>query len=662
VSHSPPDGNAEEIVTRQPGASPYPSHDATTQAGRESELGAWVAALHEAESEAEVLRLALAAAATSPAVGADRAFLLRVRRSAKRKRELSGDLALGSRHPEEAAPLSGDAGAWAELASGDDFEALAPELTGLVRTLHLPIAEGGDPAAASCIDGRPRRATSRDGEMSPLWCERLGVRAYVAAPVAMAGRAEAVLVATRAGGDGLPAGGAEAMLAFLAAQAGLAVAGLRAVERGRLRRAQLDTVREVVRGLCEPQGLGAALARLTRVTAQASGAQGASLWLTDATGRGVRLERAVGPHDSDENAARAGELRPLAEACVFQRESPLLEDAALDSRLGPAARGLGSVTGAPLVALGRTRGALLIHGGAGDDTGEPAAFTREDQDLVALFAALGALLVEQAGLSARVGAAERRYEEAERLAVRAQSLAQLGEMSVRMAREMTSPLASIAGFARRVHGALAEGDPNREYLEIVVREGERLERLAAEHLQYAALQRFHLGLVSLNHIVQERLEQIGPELARKRVRLVKRLSPDLPTLLLDGDKISQAIHNVLQSALEGVAAGGCVKVETRLEGGVAVVETAHDGPPLGGDLLENLFVPFATGGRHGPGLGLALAQRIVRDHGGEIGVRREGDWGQILGLQLPIIGNEDRRAGRDRRRWGGERRNRVAQA
>jgi len=320
------------------------------------------------------------------------------------------------------------------------------------------------------------------------------------------------------------------------------------------------------------------------------------------------------------------------------------------------------VAGAPLLALGRSRGALLVHGGVGEADGEPVPFTREDQDLVALFAAAAALTVEQAALAARVGAAERRYEEAERLAVRAQSLAQLGEMSVRMAREMTSPLASIAGFARRVHAALPAGDPNREYLEIVVREGERLERLAAEHLQYATLQRFHLGLVSLNHVVQERLEQMGPELERKRVRLVKRLSPDLPMLLLDGDKIAQALQNVLQSALEGVGPGGCIKVETRLEGGLAVVETAHDGPPLAGDLLENLFVPFATGGRHGPGLGLALAQRIVRDHGGEIGVRREGDWGQILGLQLPVIGNEDRRAGKDRRRWRGERRNRMAQA
>jgi signal transduction histidine kinase len=661
VSHPPPDGNAEENVTRHPGARSCPSPSDTPRVGRVSDAAGWVAAFHDAESEGQVLRLALAAAATSPEVGAERAFLLRARRAAKRQRELSGELALGAGRGEAAAALSADVGVWAELAASDEFEVLAPELTGLVRTLHLPIAEGGDPAAACCVDGQARRAAAGDREVSSVWCERLGVRAYVAAAVTVVGRTEAVLVASRGGAEALPAGAEEA-LAFLGAQAGLAIAGLRAVEKGRLRRAQLDTVREVVRGLCEPQGLAGALARLTRVAAQASGARGAALWLTDASGRGVRLERAVGPYDSDENAARAEQLRPLAEACVFQRESPLLEDAVQDPRLGAGARGLGSVAGAPLLALGRTRGALFIHGGGEDGPDGAAAFTREDQDLVALFAALGALAVEQAALAARVGAAERRYEEAERLAVRAQSLAQLGEMSVRMAREMTSPLASIGGFARRVHAALPAGDPNREYLEIVVREGERLERLAAEHLQYASLQRFHVGLVSLNHIVQERLEQLGPDFARKRVRVVKRLSPELPTLLLDGDKIAQALQNVLQSALEGVAAGGCVKVETRLEGDMAVVETAHDGPPLAGDLLENLFVPFATGGRHGPGLGLALAQRIVRDHGGEIGVRREGDWGQILGLQLPVIGNEDRRAGRDRRRWAGDRRNRMAQA
>ena len=149
-------------------------------------------------------------------------------------------------------------------------------------------------------------------------------------------------------------------------------------------------------------------------------------------------------------------------------------------------------------------------------------------------------------------------------------------------------------------------------------------------------------------------------MARKRVRVLKRLSPEIPALLLDADKIGQAIGNALANALEGVSSGGCIKVETRVEREHVVIELAHDGPPLDGDLLEHLFVPFSTGGRSGPGLGLAVAQRIVRDHGGEIGVRREADWGQVLSLHLPVPGNEDRRQGRERRRRGEDRRNRMA--
>jgi signal transduction histidine kinase len=601
----------------------------------------------------------------SSAVGGDRAFLLSVGLGAKRRGELLGQLALGPRRAGEASAsgnLGESVGAWAELARSDEFEGLAPELTGLVRSLHLPLEEGVDAAVTCCLDGRLRRVAAGDPRVSPLWCERLGVRGYAAAPVMVGGQAEAVLVVDRLSGDGLPPAGGEEVLAFLATHAGRAIAALRSAERGRCRCAQLGAVREVARALCETQGLAAGLSRLTHAAVQALGARGAALWLTDDAGRKVRLERAVGPHDAEENSARSAELRPLAEACVFRRESPLVEDAAADDRLAPEARGLGAIAGAPLMAMGRVRGALLVYGGVENAEGERVRFTHEDQELVALFASLGAVLVEQAGLAGRLSKAERRFEDAERQAVRAQALAQLGEMSVRMAHAMTSPLASISGFARRMRRAVSEGDPDRDYLEIVVREGERLERLVAEHLQYAGLQRFHLGLVSVNHVVQERLEKLSPEIVQKRVRLLKRLSPDLPALLLDGEKIGQAVHNVLASALEGVSVAGCIKVETRSERGQVVIEIAHDGPPLAGELLEHLFVPFSTGGRSGPGLGLAVAQRIVRDHGGEIGVRREGDWGQVLDLHLPVTGNEDRRRGRDRRHVAGDRRNRLASA
>lgn len=606
-----------------------------------------------------MLCLVLAAAISPEAVGADRAFLLRRETSSAGRPELSGWLALGSRRADDE-PLSDHTLAeWNERAHRGDFDSVSPELTGLVRALRFPLEDGVDASAACALSGGPRRTPAGDPELSALWSQRMDVRGFSAVPIRVAGEVEAVLVAECFVGDGTLAPQAEQALAFLAQQAGRALEAQRWAILARMRKAQLANVRDVARGLLEPTSLTAGLERLARVAAQAVGASHAAFWVKEPRGRALRLECVHGPEDTPENTAVAGELLPLAEACAYRRESPLLDRASFDPRMGSAGRQAGPVAGSPLVILDRSRGALLVFGRAANPSQDAASFTREEHEVVSLYAGLAALLVERAELAIRVQEAEQRVEDLRSQALRTEGLAQLGDVSVRLAREMTNPLASINGFARRVHRALEEGEPNREYLEIVIREGERLERMVAEHLQFASLSKFRLGLASVNHIVQESLQRLSSDVARKRVRLLKKFSPEIPAMLLDADKMGQAVGNVLANAIEGVPQGGCVKVETRVERGHVVVETAHDGPAVAGELLDQLFVPFATGGRAGPGLGLAVAQRIVRDHGGEIGVRREGDWGQVMSLHLPVIGNEDRRHGRDRRRWSGDRRNRL---
>ena len=73
-------------------------------------------------------------------------------------------------------------------------------------------------------------------------------------------------------------------------------------------------------------------------------------------------------------------------------------------------------------------------------------------------------------------------------------------------------------------------------------------------------------------------------------------------------------------------------------------------PRISGELIEQLFVPFQLAGAGGCPMGLGVAQRIVQQHGGEVRVRSEGEWGAIVSLTLPVRGNEDRRGpGADRR-------------
>jgi nitrogen-specific signal transduction histidine kinase len=105
-----------------------------------------------------------------------------------------------------------------------------------------------------------------------------------------------------------------------------------------------------------------------------------------------------------------------------------------------------------------------------------------------------------------------------------------------------------------------------------------------------------------------------------------------------------------------VARGNRILVRTERVGGDLRVEIANDGEPLPGEILESLFVPFATTKAGGSGLGLAVAHQIVKEHGGEIQVRTGAPWSVSFAVSFPIRENQDRRRVSTNRRTGRDRR------
>jgi signal transduction histidine kinase len=314
----------------------------------------------------------------------------------------------------------------------------------------------------------------------------------------------------------------------------------------------------------------------------------------------------------------------------------------------------------PLLEDGRVSGAVLAFDKAGSAPGAPLLFDAEDALSGELLQRIASLATDQAAHSATLRARDRRVEELEAQLRHAEKLAVVGERGLQMAQDLRTPLAAVTGFARRVLRALPEQDGNREYVEIIAREVDRMERVLGEQVALAQMTQPRLRLDSLNRLVQAVLESQSEDLVRRRVRLLKRLAPDVPSLLIDSEKMRQVLQNVLSHALQSVPAGGRVRVETRLGSGAAQVEIAHDGPKVAGEALDRLFVPFAIGRRSGAGIGLAMAYQIVREHGGEIRARSEGDWSSIVTVFLPLRENQDRRGRPDRRGGRSDRRRRLA--
>jgi nitrogen-specific signal transduction histidine kinase len=436
---------------------------------------------------------------------------------------------------------------------------------------------------------------------------------------------------------------------------------LRAVERiGReARRARhAVAIAEFARASVSALNLAEALHLAARLAAEATGARGSAVWRIGPTGVPV-LEVTFGMAGQRERLARG--LQHLVAATVVSGKRRALDRVTDEALLAPeVAAQVENVAIIPMRAYERCVGAIAVYDRSPRGSLEPVEFDELELALLETIADLLALVMDQAERFGTLRRAELRGRELQARLTREERLATLGEMAVRVAEDARNPLASIGAFARRVHRELPESSAHREYLEIVIRECDRLERIIGAPLESLPVEPGSMRVQSLNEVVQEALRLVGESLVRRRVRLLKKLAPDLPALLLDVERVRLAVLNVLKQALEVVAVGGRIRVESRRVAGFVVVEVAHDGPREPGDLIEQLFVPFAGQMESGPAIGMAVAQQVIQSHGGEIRARRETEWTAVVSLTFPIHGNEDRRsAGIERRQSRPDRRRRA---
>lgn len=454
------------------------------------------------------------------------------------------------------------------------------------------------------------------------------------------------------------AGGAPSRQGLAAFQeaASLALESQLRTAETRRRARQATAAAEFARTVVSAVNVAEALHLLARLAAQGAGARGAAVFRRT---REDALELAVAHGPSALREPFAAAFREAAEM-VCRHGQPLSGDRGSECPgIEPGVAGETSVWAVlPIRAYGHSLGALVVHDGL--DRGSPG-FERGELEHLTALADHAALLLEHAARLARQEGLERSTREHGTRASELEARATLGDLAARIAEECRNPLASIGAFARRALREDEAGESSRESVEIVAREAERLESLLAEQTRWSGLERPRLRMQSLNAIVQESLQRSSEVLVRRRVRLIKKLAPDLPDLLLDAPRIQRVVQNVLAHALESAPLGGRIRVESRRAGAFVVVELAHDGSRQTTDVLDQLFVPFAPGAT-GAALGLGMAHQVVREHGGEVRVRTEGEWGAVVSFTLPVAENSDRRNRGERRSVRTDRRRRGPEA
>ncbi len=612
--------------------------------------------LHAALDPERVARLLLSAIATGFPETVDTLLFLRVTPDAAglslaaafRRADLEGPL------PALASVLDLEA-----LEAGEGFDGAA--FDGL-REQAFPLSEDRDLLADAVLDGRTAVVPNPERELRlpTLLVDHLPPGPAAILPVFGRDRVIGVLVVSAAPGTAGWEGEPMELLGAIAAQAGIALEANSLLDLARRRGATLPALLQGAQAIAEPGTDARRRAEVALHTLRAATyARGGVAWSRDEGGAlEVAATSGLDPADTHDLAAAGQALLQWIEA---DTRPTAIAGPSEDPRLaGSVPDEWRTALVTPLLEEGRVTGAVLVCDKAGTGPGGIQPFDAEDAHVGELWQRIASLATNRVAHAETMRARDRRVEELEAQLRHAEKLAVVGERSIQMAQDIRTPAAAITSFARRVLRALSAEDPNREYLEVIAKEGERLERLLGEQVALAQLTQPRLKLENVNTLVQSALEGQSEELVRRRVRLLKRLAPDVPPLLIDAEKMRQVLNNILSYALQSVPSGGRLRVETRLAPGVAQIEIAHDGPKSAGEVLDRLFVPFSASRRAGAGIGLAMAYQIVREHGGEIRARSEGDWTSIVTVFLPVRENQDRRRKPDRRGGRSERRRRLA--
>ncbi len=530
-----------------------------------------------------------------------------------------------------------------------------------LREARLPLEADRDLLADAVFDGRASTVQSpqRELRLPERLVESLPEGPVAVLPVFGREKVLGVLVVSQAAGySGWTADQIE-LLSAITAQAGIAFEGNTVLDVVRRRGVAVRSAIEFSREAAQPSRPDVRAEQALKALLQSSQAAGGVAWALVENGA---LDLA---HVHAVDAGSTQDLSKLGAwfAQWFEADpKPILADS-----VGEDPRFSGSLPedwrcllAAPIHSGEKVSGVLVVFNKSGGTHEDPVCFDSEDARVAELITAIASLSDTRFSQEETLRVKDRRLHEVEAQLRHAEKLAVVGERGVQVAQDVRNPVAAITGFAKRVLKSLSEKDPNREYLEIILRETERLERVLSEQVALAQMTKPRLKLENLNALVQDVLQSQAEDLVRRRVRLLKRLSPEVPTLLLDNEKMRQVLVNVLSYALHSVPSGGRVRVETRAAQGAVQAEIAHDGPKVAGEVLERLFVPFTTSRRYGAGVGLAMAYQIVREHGGEIRARSEGDWSSIVTIYLPTRENDDRRRKPDRRDVRTDRRRRLA--
>jgi two-component system sensor histidine kinase PilS (NtrC family) len=233
----------------------------------------------------------------------------------------------------------------------------------------------------------------------------------------------------------------------------------------------------------------------------------------------------------------------------------------------------------------------------------------------------------------------------------ADKMAAIGRLSASIAHEIRAPLASICGSIEMLNGELELSGENRDLMDLIMKESDRLDNIITDFLEFARMKRPALSSIDIEKCLKEVVMLLRhSSIQKKRVSIDIECGCPGTRILADDEQIRQVFLNIMINACEAVEPHGKLSIaiadvhtqldEERTEENCIRIDFENDGPPIPADVLPRLFEPFFTTKEGGTGLGLAIAARIIESHRGQIKVESSEGSTTLFSVFIPVLAEQ----------------------
>lgn len=209
-----------------------------------------------------------------------------------------------------------------------------------------------------------------------------------------------------------------------------------------------------------------------------------------------------------------------------------------------------------------------------------------------------------------------------------------------VAHELGNPLNSLTIHLQLIERKLKKMESDEaaklaESLEVCHGEVQRLDGIITHFLEAVRPQKPELNELDLIELVDEVLRVQEAELVDRKLDVNVEVAETLPVILGDRGQVKQVFFNLIKNAMEAMGPDGSLRILARSDDDFVYMQFIDTGSGIAEEDLSKVFQAYFTTKSSGHGLGMMIVNRIMRDHGGQIGIESRKGAGTVITLQFP---------------------------